>query len=92
MLIKLYREVNPIKNGWCARSPVLKLAAHGYSQEVADKNLERTVRLFLAPFQREGTLQEELHAVGLELVEDGNVREIAVVFDHNGDQLLDHAA
>ncbi|MDP9313224.1 MAG: hypothetical protein M3R24_20460 [Chloroflexota bacterium] len=78
-MIILYREVKPIKNGWCSRCVNLGLAAHGFSPEVADKNLERVVRLFFAPAQREGTLVDELAALGLEPIEDGE--NLQFVFD-----------
>jgi len=71
MLIKLNRELNPIKNGWRSRCPQLGLVAHGFSPEVADKNLERVVRLFLAPFQREGTLSAEVQGLGLKTESTG---------------------
>lgn len=63
--------------GWASRCPSLGLAAHGYSPEVADKNLERLVRRFLAPFEREGVLEREVAALGLETSPgdgDGGVR------------------
>lgn len=72
MAVKLYREQNRVKNGYCARGVILGLAAHGFSPETADKNLERTVRLFLAPFQRQGTLWDEALALGLEPIDDGD--------------------
>ena len=40
--------------------------AHGYSPELAAQNLERTVLLFLRPFERAGTFEEELESAGLE--------------------------
>jgi hypothetical protein len=62
--LELYREQNSVKGGWSSRCVTLGLAAHGSSPDVADKNLERVVRLFLAPFQRGGTLQDEVRALG----------------------------
>lgn len=44
---------------------MLGVAAHGYSPEVADKNLERVVRHFLASFEREGVLEQEVSALGI---------------------------
>lgn len=70
MDIKLNRELKQIKNGWSSSSPVLRLAAHGHSEEVADKNLERAARLFLSPFQREGTLRTEAATLGLQVISD----------------------
>lgn len=67
-----------IKNGWSAESPVLGVAAHGYSPEVADENLSRVARLFLAPFERQGTLTEEVTALGLHVTEDGEGLKIVL--------------
>jgi hypothetical protein len=66
-IITIKRECSIIKNGYASHA--LNLAAHGYSPEVADINLERTIRLFLAPFEREGTLQAEMQLLGLEIAD-----------------------
>ncbi len=79
MILKLNRETNRIRNGWAASIPMLGLAAHGQSPEVADKNLERVVRLFLAPFQREGTLLEETRALGWG--EIGDLDQVQIVLE-----------
>lgn len=71
MLIVLKRDLKPIKNGWSSESPALGIAAHGFSQDVADKNLERAARLFLTPFEREGTFDQRLAALGLQAAEGG---------------------
>lgn len=63
MVVHIQRDIRPIKNGYSASA--LGLAAHGYSPEVADINLERTIRLFLAPFEREHTLAVETERLGL---------------------------
>jgi hypothetical protein len=78
MLITLKRDLNRIKNGWSAGSPELGLAAHGYSPEVADRNLERTARLFLAPSQRAGTLTERVIALGLRYRDDNDDLQVVV--------------
>lgn len=70
MDVKLTRELKPIKNGWVSRSPTLHLAAHGRSEDVADQNLQRAARLFLTPFQRQGTLQAEATILGLHVTGD----------------------
>lgn len=70
MDVKLSRELKPIRNGWSSRSAALRLAAHGHSEEVADQNLQRAARLFLTPFQRQGTLQAEAMTMGLQVSGD----------------------
>lgn len=82
MTLVLYRTVDRVRDGYRSRCPGLGLAAHGYSPEAADKNLERVVRLFLAPFQREGTLQDELAAVGLAAPE--GLEATRIVFEGHG--------
>ena len=69
--VMLKHEVKRIKNGWSVRSPELRLAAHGFSQEAAMLNLQSTVRLLLAPFSRDGTLTEEIRMMGLRMSETG---------------------
>ena len=78
MELLIGHEVYPIKNGWAARSPQLKLTAHGFSKETARLNLERGVKLFLRPFQREGTLEAEIASMGLTVNRDGVEQEIIV--------------
>lgn len=82
--MKLYREVNQIRSGWYARSAFWGLAAHGYSPEVADKNLERVIRQFFAPFQREGTLGEEMQALGLAPIGEEEERLIVLEWGDEG--------
>ena len=79
MPLRLKREVNPIKNGFRSRAVTLGLAAHGHSPEVADLNLERTVRQFLAPFERGGCLDEALASLGA-VRDDGEV-PVRIEFD-----------
>jgi len=76
--VKLNRELKPIKNGWVSRSSALHLAAHGHSEEIADRNLERAARLFLSPFQREGTLGAEAATMGLTVVGDQGDLKITI--------------
>ena len=78
MDITLHRELKPIKNGWSSRSPELGLAAHGHSAEVADKNLQRAARLFLTPFQREGTLLDQVAALGLQVQGDQGCLDVTL--------------
>lgn len=72
MKVVFKHEVNRIKSGFAARIPTLRLAAHGQSPELAARNLERTVLLFLRPFERAGTLERELENAGLEAQVDGD--------------------
>ncbi len=65
------RESSPIKAGWSARSPQLRLAAHGRDRELADANLCRTISRFLAPFERAGTLRTEVATLRLARRGDG---------------------
>jgi hypothetical protein len=67
MNLVLNRELVKTQNGWISRCGQLRLAAVGRSEEIADQNLERTIRLFLSPFVREGTLQSELTAAGVDV-------------------------
>ena len=72
MEVVINHTVNRIKNGWAVRAPQLGLTAHGYSEETARLNQERGIRLFFAPFERDGTLTIELERIGLEAIEDGD--------------------
>lgn len=64
MRVEIHRELTPIVNGWQSRHPEFGLAAHGYSPDVADRNLERTVRLFLMALRRaEGQSGQEIEVV-----------------------------
>jgi hypothetical protein len=55
----------------------LGVTAHGLTEEIARRNLEHLVVLFLRPFEREGILEEEVDALGL-AVENGEA-ELSVV-------------
>lgn len=77
MRIVLKPKVNRMKNGFAARSLSLAITAHGVSPEIAARNLEHAVLLYLRPFQRQGTLAEELEAAGLEGVGEAE-SELAV--------------
>ena len=67
MNVVIKHEVKPIKNGYMATARAMKVAAQGYNEETAKANLERTVRLLLAPLEREGVLEDELHKMGIEM-------------------------
>jgi hypothetical protein len=63
--VVLKHQVNRVKNGYAARSPLLGLSAHGPTPDLAARNLERLVGLYLRPFERQGTLREEIQLAGL---------------------------
>lgn len=71
MRVVLKRDLYRVKNGFAAHSRELRLVADGYSPEVAIANLERTALLFLRPFERQGTLKEELQSLGVRAEDDG---------------------
>jgi len=77
MQIILKHDVNPVKGGFAARSAKLGLVAHGRSPDVARRNLERVVLLYLRPFERQGTLERELELMELRTEDDG--AELTVV-------------
>lgn len=76
MPLRVKREVRPIKNGFASHAVDLKMAAHGYSPEVADINLVRVIHSFLAPFERAGRLDEILKNYGGTRDDDGAVEII----------------
>jgi len=70
MRVFVQRESSPIKSGWAARSPRLRLAGHGRTPQIADANLERVIGQFLAPFERNDTLTQEVSGLGLQTDDD----------------------
>lgn len=79
MKIIIKHEVNPIKNGYLARSKELKVAAQGYNEETAKANLERTVRVFLAPSQRTNCLLDEIRRAGLTVEDTENQKDVTIL-------------
>lgn len=71
MQVVLKHNIYRVKNGYAAHSPELGLTAHGYSPEVARRNLERTGLLFFRPFERQGKLEKEIQLLGLRIEGDG---------------------
>lgn len=69
MQVVLKHEIKRVKNGFCARSPELGLSAHGFDKEVARLNLQSAIRLLLAPFERHGSLFEEISRSGVRVTE-----------------------
>lgn len=78
MLVVLKQETYRVKNGFAARSPELKLAAHGISPEIARRNLEDTVLSMLKPLERQGNLPDMIRSMGLTVKSEEG--ELAVVF------------
>lgn len=66
MKVVLKHELNRVKNGYVARSPELGLAANGHSPDIARRNLERLVALYLKPFERQGDLEREVEKAQLQ--------------------------
>ena len=66
MLVMLKHDLNRAKNGYMARSLELGLSAYGATPEMALRNLEHTANCFLRPFERQGSLREEIAAARLE--------------------------
>ena len=71
MRIVLKPEVKRIKNGYSATSLEFRIAAHGFSPEAAKMNLERSAQIFLSPFLRQGTLEEEVKLAGVQAERPG---------------------
>lgn len=69
MRVVIKHQLNRVKNGIAARSPELGFVAHGLNEELARRNLEHLIVLFLRPFEREGVLQEEVRKLGLQIEE-----------------------
>ena len=76
MQIVLKHNIYRVKNGYAAHSPELGLTAHGYSPEVARRNLERIGLLFFRPFERQGNLEKEIRLIGLRI--EGDEAELVV--------------
>lgn len=69
MRVVIKHQLNRVKNGIAARSPELGFVAHGLTEELARRNLEHLIVLFLRPFEREGMLQDEVRKLGLQIEE-----------------------
>ena len=79
MQIILKHDVYRVKNGFAAHSSALGLTAHGYSPEIARRNLERIALLFFKPFERQGKLTEEVRLLGLKMETDGTELTISAI-------------
>lgn len=71
MRVIIKHDLNRVKNGIAARSPQLGLVAHGLTEDLARRNLEHLIVLFLRPFEREGSLEDKIRSLGL-LVEESD--------------------
>lgn len=78
MRVILNHAIKPIKGGFCAESAG-KFVSHGRSPELARRALERTALAFLSPFERDGTLADELGLAGLQVEDDGAGLSVALV-------------
>jgi len=78
MKIVLNHEEYQIKNGFAVSSKEIGLTAHGHSLEVAKINLERTAVMFLKPFEREGSLDDMVKKMKLNVERDAT-NELTVV-------------
>ncbi len=76
MVLVIKHSVNRVKNGFAARSPELRLTAHGHSPEVARRNLEHLALHLLRPFERTGRLREEVQRAGVEVRDEGEGLEV----------------
>ena len=76
MQVILNRALKPIKNGWSAQAATVGIAAHGFSADIADRNLAYAVRLFLQPFERNGVLEQEGAAMRIELIGEGDIEVV----------------
>lgn len=71
MKVILKHCIYPIKNGFAANSPEVRLTAHGSTPELARRNLETITTLFLRSFERSGVLDEEVRLMRLTAVPNG---------------------
>jgi len=81
MKIVINHDVKLIKNGYLATAKGMRMAAQGYNEETAKANLEHGVRLFLQPFQRNGTLEYEIEMMGLTVLGNGHDNELTIILE-----------
>jgi predicted RNase H-like HicB family nuclease len=70
MEIRIEAQLAPIKGGWLARVPNLKLARAGESETQALAALKQTVVAYCAGLKRDGTLLPSLRRKGVEVAGD----------------------
>ncbi len=78
MHVVLNHRVKQVKNGFAAEAIGVRVIAHGLSPEKARRNLERTVLSLFSPFDRDGTLQDELLAAGVQGEDDGEALTVTI--------------
>lgn len=66
MEIRIEAQLAPIKGGWLARVPNLRLARAGKSETEALTALKQTVLAYCAGLRRDGTLVAALQRKGVE--------------------------
>ena len=79
MKIVLKHRITPIKNGYRAENEQLRGVAHGLYPEMARRNLQQVALHLFSPFERSGTLRDEIGLAGLEANDDGYGRTVEVV-------------
>ena len=79
MNVVLNQSMKPIPAGFAAQGIELKVVAHGRTEEMARRNLERVTLSLLRPFERDGTLRDELRLAGIEIENDGLALTVLVV-------------
>lgn len=82
MPVIFYRKHRKVKNRWNSHISLLHLAALGNSLEAADESLKQMLNSLLAPFQRSGTLDKEMRALGIGPVE-GDVLVVLRLFSRS---------
>jgi len=70
MEVRIEAQLAPIKGGWLARVPKLKLARAGESETQALMALKQTVVAYCAGLKRDGTLLPSLRRKGVEATGD----------------------
>lgn len=79
MKVILKHDLNRIKNGFSARSSEVGLTAHGATEDLARRNLEKTLQLFFAPFARNNCLLEEIKRAGLTAEDAENQKDVTIL-------------
>lgn len=78
MHLVLNHRVKQVKSGFAAEAVGVKAIAHGLSPERARRNLERTVLSLFSPFERDGTLHNELQLAGVRGEDDGKGLSVTI--------------
>ena len=78
MRVVLKHHIKPIKSGFAAECSAPRLVAHGLTPEMARRNLERVALSLFAPFERDGTLEDEMRFAGVAAEDDGGELSVEV--------------